>query len=366
VDILSHLGGVLNFLVIVPILGVLMIAHEFGHFIVAKRSGITVEEFAIGFPPRLLSFTRGGVQYALNLIPLGAYVKMLGEEDPTAPGSFASQPKRIRAVVLAAGSGMNFLVAILVFALAYGLGAPDASRLAVMEVVPGTPGEASGFQKGDVILQVNGEPIQSMEQFQGLIAKAQGQATDVRVERDGQIVTLTTSPRVNPPQGQGAVGIKIGADRGGPPVRHGPIDSIVFGVRQTLALVLSTLSLPVLLLQGLVSPEAARPIGLPGMAQYAAGAAEATVKSGGWLYPLLSITGVFSAGLSVANMLPLPALDGGRLAFVVVEAIRGRRVSPEREGLIHVVGMAVLISLMIFISIHDLVTPLTPIDWGVR
>jgi regulator of sigma E protease len=357
------ISNILNYLVIVPILGFLMIAHEFGHFIVAKKSGIVVEEFAIGFPPRLFSFKHDGVNYALNLIPLGAYVKMLGEEDPSAPGSFASQKKRVRALVLAAGSGMNFLVAVLAFALAFGIGYPDSSRLAVLEVMPGTPGDVSGFQKGDVLLQVNGQPVSSTDDFRSLIAKQQGRATDVVVERDGQQITLNTSPRVNPPPDQGSVGIKIGSERGAP-VPHGPIESLGFGIRMTIGLMMTTLAAPVMLFQGLVSPEAVRPIGLPGMTQVAAGAAEATVKSG-FLYPIFLITGAFSAGLSVANMLPLPALDGGRLAFVVVEAIRGRRVSPEREGLIHVVGMAALIALMIFISIHDLVVPPPSIPWGI-
>src|SRR5207249_4471532 len=107
---------VLQYLAIVPILVFLMIAHEFGHFITAKKSGIVVEEFALGFPPRLFSTVRGGVRYSLNLIPLGAYVRMLGEEDPSAPGSFASQSRLIRAIVLVAGAAMNFLVAVLVFA----------------------------------------------------------------------------------------------------------------------------------------------------------------------------------------------------------------------------------------------------------
>jgi regulator of sigma E protease len=355
---------ILNYLVIVPILGFLMIAHEFGHFIVAKKSGIVVEEFAIGFPPRLFSFKHDGVHYSLNLIPLGAYVKMLGEEDPSAPGSFASQKKRIRALVLAAGSGMNFLVAVLAFALAYGIGVPEGSRLAILEVVPGTPGDVSGFRQGDVLLQVNGQAVASTEEFRSIIAKQEGRATDVVVERGGQQMTLTTSPRVNPPPDQGAVGIKIGAERGGAPVPHGPIESLAFGFRQTMLLMSMTLAAPIMLLQGLVSPEAVRPIGLPGMTQVAAGAAEATVRSG-FLYPILFITGAFSAGLSVANMLPLPALDGGRLAFVAVEAIRGRRVSPEREGLIHVVGMAALIALMVFISIHDVVAPPPSIPWGI-
>src|SRR5438046_10269994 len=124
-----------------------MIAHELGHFIVAKKSGIVVEEFAIGFPPRLFSrVARDGVRYSLNLIPLGAYVKMLGEEDPTAPGSFASQSRWVRAIVLAAGATMNFLVAILVFALAFGTGAPEVQSydVQIASIVPDSPAANAG------------------------------------------------------------------------------------------------------------------------------------------------------------------------------------------------------------------------------
>jgi regulator of sigma E protease len=126
-----------------------------------------------------------------------------------------------------------------------------------------------------------------------------------------------------------------------------------------------TFTAPILALRGDVAPELVRPIGLPGMTQVAAQSARAAVESG-WWFPVLLITGAFSAGLAVANMLPLPALDGGRLLFVAIEAVRGRRVSPEREGLIHLVGLVVLFSLMILISFNDLRSPLPSIDWGIR
>ena len=133
-----------EWLAIVPVLGLLMIAHELGHFIIAKKSGITVEEFAVGFPPRIVSRVMDGVRYSLNLVPFGAYVKMLGEEDPTAPGSFASQPKRIRAAVLIAGSAMNFLVAVTAFSVAYATGWPDASAapIEIGGVAADSPGVA--------------------------------------------------------------------------------------------------------------------------------------------------------------------------------------------------------------------------------
>src|SRR4051794_10457062 len=164
----------LNYLAIVPILLILMVAHEFGHFIVAKRSGITVEEFAIGFPPRLFSIERGGVQYSLNLIPLGAYVKMLGEEDPSDPGSFAAQSKRIRALVLVAGSAMNFLLAIAVLSIGYGIGWPEALPQ-VTQVVEDSPAAAAGLQAGDVILKLDDIQMKSMEQFSDETNKHRGQ-----------------------------------------------------------------------------------------------------------------------------------------------------------------------------------------------
>ncbi|HZT06604.1 MAG TPA: M50 family metallopeptidase [Chloroflexota bacterium] len=355
----------MEYLAIVPILGFLMIAHELGHFIVAKRSGVVVEEFAIGFPPRLFSIRRGGVDYTLNLIPLGAYVKMLGEEDPSAPGSFASQPKRIRALVLAAGSAMNFLVAVAVFTAAYASGWPDSDHMQVevAEVSPGSPAQAAGIQQNDRIERLDDAPVVSLDQFREQSAQRLGQPIHLTINRSGDEVSVVVTPRTEWPEGQGPIGIRL---RGrAQPVPHGPIESVGFGIRRSVSIVAYTVAAPVLAVRGQISPDAVRPIGLPGMTQVAAQATSAAFSSG-WFFPVLLIMGAFSAGLAVANMLPLPALDGGRLVFVLLEAVRGRRVPPEREGLIHLVGMAVLVSIMVLISFHDLVTPAVPIDWGIR
>jgi regulator of sigma E protease len=354
-----------EWLAIVPILGLLMIAHELGHFVVAKKSGIVVEEFAVGFPPRLLSKVVGGVRYSLNLIPLGAYVKMLGEEDPTAPGSFASQSKRIRAAVLVAGSAMNFIVAVAAFALAYGTGWPDASAAPpeIGGVAPASPAESAGFRPGDVVQAVNGRDIATIPEFQRDIREHLDQPMDIVLQRGGDTVRVTVTPRSQVPEGQGALGVQL-LPRA-VPVRHGPVESVAFGFRNTVRIIASTVMAPIMAIRGELAPELVRPIGIPGMTQIAAQAATAVIDTG-WWFPVLLILGAFSASLAFVNMLPLPALDGGRLLFVIIEAIRGQRVRPEREALIHLVGMAVLLSLMVMISFNDLIVPLSRIDWGLR
>jgi regulator of sigma E protease len=355
----------LEYLAIVPILVFLMIAHEWGHFIVARRTGIVVEEFAIGFPPRLLSTVRDGVRYSINLIPFGAYVKMLGEEDPSEPGSFASQSKRVRSFVLAAGSGMNFLVAILSFSLAYATGWPDPRQadIEITGVATGSPAEQAGIRPGDVIVLANGREVRSLDGFREEVSRRAGQPLSLEVNRDGQRVPIEVVPRPNAPEGQGPLGVRLQGKA--LPVPHGPVESLAFGVQRSFEVVALTFIAPIMYLRGELAGELVRPIGLPGMTQVAAQAATAVVATG-WWYPVLLITGAFSAGLAVANMLPLPALDGGRLLFVAIEAIRGRRVPPEREGLIHLVGMVLLLSLMVAISFNDLVVPPVSIDWGIR
>lgn len=355
----------MEYLAIVPILGILMVAHELGHFIVAKRCGIVVEEFAIGIPPKIVSTVRGGVQYSLNLIPLAAYVRMLGEEDPTAPGSFAGQSKLVRTAVLVAGSGMNFLVAVLAFGIAYMTGWPDA-RMVDVEIAgvsAGSPAETAGIRVGDVVREVNGNEVRSVEVFRREASSRPGEPIEIVLTRDGAQVAVKVMPRSEWPEGQGPLGVRLQGRAA--PVPHGPLESILFGFRRAIDIVVLTFAAPIMALRGDIPADLVRPIGLPGMTQVAAQATSAAVASGGW-FPILSIAGAFSAGLAVVNMLPLPGLDGGRLLFVLIEAVRGRRVSPEREGIIHLVGMAFLLSLIVLISFHDFIAPPMAIDWGIR
>jgi len=357
----------LQILAIIPILSLLLICHELGHFFTARWFGITVEEFGIGLPPRLVGFRRGGILYSLNLIPFGAFVRMLGEEDPTAPGSFARKPKLVRGIVLAAGSAMNFLLAVLFFALAFMTGVPtvtQATAVEVLSVSDGSPAQSVGLQQGDRILAINGQPSIPLDQFRKLTAENVGKPVTLHIERAGAQQTITLTPRQNPPEGQGALGISIQPYGPVTPVTYGPLESLWMGLRAAAGVVLTTLSIPVLLLSHMIPADAARPMGLPGMAQAAGQAAEATIRSG-WLFPALSLTGFISAGLSLANMLPIPALDGGRLLFVVIEAVRGKRVSPEKEAAVHFVGLVALLALMILISLNDISNPIPTINWGV-
>ena len=355
----------LQILAIVPILSLLMFVHELGHFLTARRAGIVVQEFGFGLPPRIFGIKRNGIIYSLNWIPFGAFVKMLGEEDPSAPGSFASKSKVTRAIVLAAGSAMNFLTAGIVFAIAFSTGwpSPIENQVEIAQVAPGSPADAAGLRIGDVVLDMNGRPVSGVEDFRQITRESIGGPVQVRVLRADETLNLTVTPRPDPPQGQGAVGVAIRSPVR--PVQHSVPESLYLGFLRAIQVIAFTLAAPVLAIQGLVSPDMLRPIGLPGMAQVASQAVDFAADTG-FIFPILTVTGTFSAGLAIANMLPLPALDGGRLFFIVVEALRGRRVNPERESQFHFVGIVVLIALMILISLNDLQNPLPAIDWGLR
>ena len=354
----------MNVLWFLPILSIMMLVHELGHFITARLSGITVLEFGFGLPPRIWGFKgRNGVTYSINWIPFGAFVKMLGEEDPTAPGSFASKPRGIRAIVLAAGSGMNFLLAVAAFSMVYIVGVPGVAPdgpVNVAEVAPDSPAGQAGIQAGDVIVSLNGQPV-NVQSFREASQSHLDQPIELGFRHADEVHSATVTPRSNPPEGQGAIGIVLS----GGLIRLPPIAALTQGFNQTVRAVGATLSVPKMLVEGTIAPSDARLIGLVGMAQATSETVSYVADTGFW-YPLFVLTGLFSAGLSIANMLPIPALDGGRLFFVILEWIRGRRIPPEREAAYHFVGIVVLLTLMVIISFNDLISPLPAINWGGR
>jgi len=356
-----------RYAVIVPVLSLLMLVHELGHFITARLAGMTVEEFGFGFPPRLIGKEVGGVMYSLNWIPLGAFVRILGEDDPTAPGSFASKGLLARFIVLFAGSAMNFVLAIILFAAAFmgGLPTPTLMRVEIGAIQPASPAEAAGLQPGDVILAVADQPAKTLDDVQRTTRSHPGETVPFEIERNGQQMTVPVTLRSTWPSGAGPLGVTLRAQPLEMTTVSYPLpDALARGLERTLQLTRLTLSIPVLLIQGVVSADAVRPIGIVGMTRFAGDAASAVAETG-WIYPLLSLTAAFSAGLAVANLLPLPGLDGGRLLFLLIEAVRGRRIAPERAELIHAIGIAVLLALMGVLIISDVVSPAPPIDWGI-
>lgn len=454
----------------VLILSLLVFVHELGHFIVAKRSGIVVEEFAIGFPPRAVKVWQeegritlagqeyvlgrkvklprfiqtGGyayvettvdeqgrpvvtrldlresdekpavaqppagsearffglfspasqatpsgdgavmkvealtrpTEYAINWIPFGGYVRMLGEEDPTAPGSFASKSKRIRFAVLVAGSTMNLITAVFFFMLTSMSGVPEPvtginlagdetprAKTIVTDVAPNTPAEAAGMQAGDVIVGADGVDFNYVDDLVTYVEANKGTEITLRLDRDGQLVSASLTPRVNPPEGQGAMGVGIAYDGQENTIVYYPASAaLVRGLTETGQYVGLTFYLPIAILRNIFPAEAARPTGPVGIYQQTGSAVEAAVTLN-WWFPVLWLTAVLSTALAVTNLLPLPALDGGRILFIIIEAIRGKRVSPEKEGAIHFIGLAMLVTLMIVISYYDISKPIPAIDW---
>ena len=353
----QFVGSVLLFLIL---LNIMVVVHELGHYLTAKRAGIKIEEAAIGFPPRIWSTRRGDTEYSINAVPLGGYVKMLGEEDPTFPGSFARASRPWRLLVLAGGALMNFALAIVLFGTAYMAGWPTVtqSEVAIMQAVPGLPAAAAGLQAGDAIVSLAGQPIKGSQDLRQVAEAHKGEQIPVVVRRGGQDQTLEITPRASWPAGEGPLGVSI-SDRATKvePVSYPLPTALVNGAKQTLQMIVLTFTLPVAAIQGLVPLDMVRPVGPVGIYNIATQAAEATVQQG-WWFPILSVIASLSAGLGVANLLPIPGLDGGRIIFVLIEAVRGRRISPQKEGLIHLVGMAVLLSLVLAITFVDLSTPI--------
>jgi len=355
----------MDIVIFLAILSLLVFVHELGHFLLAKRAGIKVEEFGFGFPPRLLAVRRGETEYSINLIPLGGFTKMLGEENPAEPRSFARAKKRWRVAILSAGSLMNILLAIVLFAGAYMVGWPTATatEVQIFRVADSSPAAAAGLQEGDLVLSLAGAKISSAKELKERTHSNLGRMIPIVVKRGDQQVTLNIQPRTTWPSDQGPLGVGIwDKPTKIEPVAYDPLRSLAMGAQRTGEVIVLTLSVPMMILRGQLPAELARPVGPIGIYQVTSQAAAATADTG-WFFPLLNVAAVFSAGLGLANLLPIPGLDGGRLLFVLIEAVRGKRISPEREGLIHFAGLVLLVSLMVLISYFDLLFPIAGVDW---
>jgi regulator of sigma E protease len=382
-----------SWLYIIPVLGFLVLVHELGHFVTAKWFGIKVTEFGFGFPPKLFGFKFGETTYTLNLIPLGGFVKMVGEEDPTEPRSFARQARWKRAIVLAAGSGMNFLVPIVIFTILFMLPHDKlvSSEVMINGIAPGSPAQEAGLRAGDTILQVDGQRVTEPEHLIDIVKDKRGVPVELIVKR-GAIVTglgsspefattdaVTLVPRVTAPSPlvvevvtdpetqvsvrdaqrydpeveagdrlvQGVIGISIVIAN---PVVRPETEPIWRAVPMSLGTIKEILVFTKDgVTQGLSSGENPGISGPIGIAQ---ATGEVVDELGfAWVFQL---TALLSVSLGIMNILPIPALDGGRLMFVVIEWARGgKRISPKKEGLVHMAGFVVLIGLILAVSYFD-------------
>jgi regulator of sigma E protease len=409
----------------IPVFGVCVLVHEFGHFITAKWAGIRVEEFGIGFPPRLIGFRKrdsGGWEviwfsgkhnpedtyvsqkqplyssagsaitaipeamkgqntpynnqietrpsdhtiYSINFLPIGGFVRMPGENgdinDPEGnydPQSFAAKSAGKRIIVLIAGVTMNVILAMVLFTIAYGLGEPTFPAV-IGKVVPGSPAAVAGLHPGDTLVSVNGHPVQLFTDVQSIVNNAIAadnnkhttlpMTVEIRHAGETQTVTTKVNVRAHPPQGQGPMGVEEKIVFVSSPLWQAPFK----GIQHTFTVTGDFINQIAQMIAGAVKPQLAGPVGIVKIT----GEVAASVPDLGW-WPILSLTAILSLNLAIINILPFPALDGGRILLILIELLRGgKRLKPEREGIINFIGMAILLTLMVIITVNDIV------HWG--
>ncbi|MBE9470553.1 MAG: site-2 protease family protein [Chloroflexi bacterium] len=304
-----------------------------------------------------------GTLYSLNWLPMGAFVKMTGEEDPSDPLSLAVQPKRWRVAVMAAGPVFNIIAALVLLVGAYASGCPEW-QVEIASVQPGSAAEEAGLQPYDIVMAVDGERIkEGTEHLQRLIYAAPEQTVELTVLRGEETLTIMATPQ-RQPEGHGLLGIVISSYWPGQnAVRRYPLsEALSASINDITAAILMTVQVPAQLAQGDITPQEARPTSVVGISEILAISLQQSIE---WrlAFPALQTASFISLALGLANLLPLPALDGGRIFLVLIEAVRGRRISPEREMTIHSVGLMILIGLMALMMLQDLINPIIPWSW---
>ena len=351
----------LTVVVFLIILGLLVFVHEFGHFITAKKMGMKVEEFGFGFPPRLIKlFHKDGTDYTLNWIPLGGFVKIKGEagdhlEDED---SFSHKKPWQRFIVLIAGVTMNMILGWVLLSIGFMIGMPQvidssspsatvtAESIQIVSVDPNSAAAEAGIKPGDKILQIDGDKISSIAQLQDIVKQSSAEVT-LLLDRGGKQIDLKITPRPLSENGDKVLGVglvKTGI------VSYPFFQAIIEGGKATVYLTWQIVSSFAVLLKNLVtgqqvSADIAGPVGIAVLT--------GQVMQLGFVY-LLQFAALLSINLAIINILPIPALDGGRILFLAIEKIRNRPVDQKLEAFIHNIGFILLMILLLFVTVRDI------------
>jgi len=339
-------------------LAVMIILHELGHFIACRIFKVEVEEFGLGFPPRAVKlFTAGGTLFSLNWLPLGGFVRPKGENDPSVPGGLAAANPWVRIAVFAAGPLMNLLTAFLLYtAIVSIIGKPDPARLDVIQVTlvsPQSPAEQAGLLPGDIILSINDESIHSIDVAHDVIYSNLGVPVRLAYQRGDSVVEVTLTPR-NPPPDDGAVGIIMDTPR----LSVNYFQALPDGVLSTFRYAQNLLGMIGGLIRGSVPAEQGRLVGLKGM--YDIYQTVRTSEPSSTIPGIVDVLGFFTSitiSLGLLNLLPIPALDGGRIVFALPEIVIRKRIPPEYENWVNGISFLILIALMLLINLQDFINP---------
>ncbi len=360
--------SLLSLVIFIAVFAGVVFIHEFGHFIVARLLKVEVEEFGFGLPPRILTmFEWKGTKFTLNWLPIGGFVRPKGENDPSVPGGLAASSPWVRLGVLFAGPTMNLLLGIVVFSLLFfQMGVPDYTKVQVAEVMPDSPASQAGLKPDDIVVAANGNKITDSSQLHDVIYGNLDKPIQLTVLRNGKTVTLTAVPSSKRPVGAGALGISMGPAM----VPSGSlIESVRYGSQAVYEQARLLVTLPAQLIRGQANPQTSRFIGIKGIYDLFGQAVSRDVQSREPTAPTsstpqqaptyftLELIGVLTISLGVLNLVPFPALDGGRILFVLPELLLRRRIPPEWENAINAVGMALLLVFMLYVNVMDFVNP---------
>lgn len=316
---------------------IVVLVHEFGHFSVAKLVGIKVHEFSIGMGPRIGKYKKGETEYSLRLLPIGGYVRMEGEDEKSEDErSFSNKPAISRIFVLAAGAIMNFLLAFVIFVIvSFIIGTPTT---VIDSVTENMPAYDAGMKSGDKIISVNDNKVDDWQEFKDVINGSENKVI-ITVKRDDELKKFEVNPKIDTETNMRIIGIRAKTEV-----------SLISAIKDSFSRLIFTITMMIEFLKNAITGninkgDVAGPIGVIQLigktAQYG-------------ILNLLSLAAFININLGFFNLLPIPALDGSRILFVLVELIRGKPIDPEKEGFIHFVGFVLLITLMIFISYNDI------------
>lgn len=344
----------MSFIIFIIVLSVLILVHEFGHFAAAKRCGVKVEIFSLGYGPRIIGIKKHDTDYRISAVPCGGYVKMAGEtaeDNPTgAKWEFLSRPIAQRFGIVISGALLNYILGFVLFSLVFMLGVPVSKNTnRIGSLMKGYPAAAHGVRAGDAIIAVDGQKTQTWEELVGTIhKKTQGDIT-LTIKRDEELLDIALTPKVERKfvfdngKSVALIGIKPEYDVR----RYGFFESIKLGGLKIIVLTTATFNALGLMITGRISPsEISGPVGIFVMTS--------EMAKLGFIY-LLDFIGLISASLAIFNVLPIPVLDGGHLVFMAIEKIRGKPVSLNVQEGATQVGLFVLIALIIFVFYSDFV-----------
>ena len=338
------------------LLGVLIFAHEFGHFIVAKKSGVGVLKFSLGFGPKIFGKKIGETEYVLSAFPLGGYVKLLGESEVEGLSeeeqqrSFSKQPVLKRIMIVAAGPAFNFLLAIVIFTIVYMAGIPILTS-EIGTVQENSAAYEAGLKQGDVITAIDGERISQWNRLAETISTSAGRTLNLSFNRDGVVQDLTVKPKLQKSKnifGEEVDSYKLGISPAPKTVieRLNPLEAAWTSLKQTWMISKLTVVSLVKIMEGVVSPKT---LGGPILIAQMAGT---QAREG--IIPFILFMALLSINLAVLNLLPVPILDGGHLLFYLIEIVKGSEVSVKWREIANQVGFVLLIILMIFVFMMDI------------